>query len=670
MQNYIGKQIDRYRITERLGQGGMAVVYKAYDIRLERDVAIKFIRIESVSQERDDRLILRFQREARAMAKLVHPNIVQVMDYGEFEGTPYLVMPYLSGGTLKSQTGSPMPYRQAASLLAPIADALAYAHSQGIIHRDIKPANILITESGTPMLSDFGIAKLLEEQDVTLTSTGFGVGTPHYMAPEQVDNKVVPQTDIYALGTIFYELVTGKKPYDAETPAAILVKRATEPLVRPRTFISNLPEEVEKVIFKAMAYKSENRYSQMQDFGSALNQLSSNKFSEFAPLLNNGRSSLYQTDDYPTESTTVDQIEPNALVPDQSSLPTKRKRPYWIMASLAIIAVLCLIGSMLVISKLPGLLGDLFSSNESKVSEENSPAPLVQINTTEVKFTLSPTPTGILTPTATEKTAAEVLTVGSSFIRKNDEMLVMYIPEGSFLMGSANSDSNASADEKPQHEVYLDAFWMDAYEISNEMFVKFVQETGYQTAAEEQGYSYMYSSSGAWAEYSGVNWRHPMGENTTADSSLPVVHVNYYDATAYCAWAGGRLPTEAEWEKAARGEDGRLYPWGNTFASANLRYNASGGPISIYSFPESQSPYGVFNMAGNVFEWTNDWYNANYYSNSPTNNPTGPSNGDLIALRSGGWNSSQSNVRIANRDVSGPDYMNYLLGFRCAMSAD
>lgn len=104
-----------------------------------------------------------------------------------------------------------MPYHKAASLLAPIADALAYAHGQGIIHRDVKLANILITKSGTPMLSDFVIAKLLEEQDVTLTSTGLGVGTPHYMAPEQVDNKVVPQTDVYALGTIFYELVTGKK---------------------------------------------------------------------------------------------------------------------------------------------------------------------------------------------------------------------------------------------------------------------------------------------------------------------------------------------------------------------------------------------------------------------------------------------------------------------------
>jgi serine/threonine-protein kinase len=281
-----------------------------------------------------------------------------------------------------------------------------------------------------------------------------------------------------------------------------------------------------------------------------------------------------------------------------------------------------------------------------------------------------PSRTEIILTSTIEIVSLEELTIGSSFIRERDEMLVMFIPEGSFLMGSVNSDSNASADEKPQHEVYLDAYWMDAFEVSNEMFTKFIQETGYQTAAEQQGFSYMYSSSGAWAEFSGVNWRHPMGENTVADDSLPVVHINYYDAAAYCEWAGGRLPTEAEWEKAARGEDGRIYPWGNTFSSNNLRYNASGGPSSIFSFSDGQSPYGIFNMAGNVFEWTNDWYSANYYSGSPTNNPSGPSNGEYISLRSGGWNSSQSNVRIANRDISGPEYMNYLLGFRCAMDAD
>jgi len=247
---------------------------------------------------------------------------------------------------------------------------------------------------------------------------------------------------------------------------------------------------------------------------------------------------------------------------------------------------------------------------------------------------------------------------------------MMYVPEGSFLMGSHTSDPDASADEKPQHEVYLDAYWMDAYEVSNEMFAAFVQETGYQTAAEQQGYSYMYSPSGTWESYSGVNWRHPMGENTSAEDTLPVVHVNYYDASAYCAWAGGRLPTEAEWEKAARGDDGRLYPWGSNFNSDYLHYYSTGGPVSVFRFPEGQSPYGVFNMAGNVFEWTNDWYSADYYSISPHDNPTGPTHGEWIALRGGSWNSSQRNVRVTHRDISEPGYMNFLLGFRCVTDVD
>jgi formylglycine-generating enzyme required for sulfatase activity len=234
-------------------------------------------------------------------------------------------------------------------------------------------------------------------------------------------------------------------------------------------------------------------------------------------------------------------------------------------------------------------------------------------------------------------------------------------------MGSTYNDGSAYAHEKPQHEVFLDAFWMDAYEVSNAMFLKFVEATGYQTLAEEQGYSYMYNSSGAWDTFSGVNWRHPMGSDSSYQDSLPVTHVNKYDAQAYCAWIGGRLPSEAEWEKAARGDDGRIYPWGNSFDSARVHNNSSEGPISVYASVGGASPYGIYNLAGNVFEWTNDWYDANYYDYSPYDNPQGPAGGEWVAVRGGGWKSSNNYVRASHRDISQPDAMNYVMGFRCVM---
>lgn len=273
--NLLGKSIGRYHILEQLGQGGMATVYKAYDTHLERDVAVKVIRRNAFSPEVLDRVLKRFEREAKSLAKLNHPNIVSIIDYGEYEGSPYLVMPYLQGGTLKELTGEPMVYAEAVRLLEPIARALGYAHEQGILHRDVKPSNILISHSGEPILTDFGIAKLLgDSEGQTLTGTGLGIGTPEYMAPEQGLGKSVDgRADVYALGVVFYELITGRKPYTADTPLAVLLKQVHDPLPRPKGYVADLPDEVEKVLFKALAKNPDDRYQESKDFAKALMKL-------------------------------------------------------------------------------------------------------------------------------------------------------------------------------------------------------------------------------------------------------------------------------------------------------------------------------------------------------------------------------------------------------------
>jgi serine/threonine protein kinase len=203
MNDLIGKSLGRYHILEQLGEGGMATVYKAYDTRLEADVAVKVIRTENILPSVLERSLKRFEREAKALARLNHPNIVRVTDYGEYEGKPYLVMPYFPGGTLKEKLGKQIPWQETIQILLPIVEALDYAHSHNMIHRDVKPSNILLAERGQPMLSDFGIAKMLDlEETVELTGTRAAIGTPEYMAPEQATAKTVDyRADIYSLGT-------------------------------------------------------------------------------------------------------------------------------------------------------------------------------------------------------------------------------------------------------------------------------------------------------------------------------------------------------------------------------------------------------------------------------------------------------------------------------------
>ncbi|MFZ5858018.1 MAG: serine/threonine protein kinase [Chloroflexota bacterium] len=266
MSNLTGQSLGRYHILEQLGEGGMAIVYKAYDTRLERDVAVKVIRTEKLTIETMGKTLKRFEREAKALAKLTHPNIVSITDYGERDEKPYLVMPYLPGGTLKQKLGKPIPWEESVRLLIPISRALHYAHQQGIIHRDVKPSNILITQSGEPMLTDFGIAKILldNEETADLTGTGMGVGTPEYMSPEQFQGKGVDaRTDVYSIGVVLYEMVTGRKPYQADTPAAVLIKQVTEPLPRPKSFVPDLSDEFEKILLKALAKNKEDRFEDM-----------------------------------------------------------------------------------------------------------------------------------------------------------------------------------------------------------------------------------------------------------------------------------------------------------------------------------------------------------------------------------------------------------------------
>jgi formylglycine-generating enzyme required for sulfatase activity len=278
-------------------------------------------------------------------------------------------------------------------------------------------------------------------------------------------------------------------------------------------------------------------------------------------------------------------------------------------------------------------------------------------------------------PVTTSWTVGATQTVADP---SGDANTTIYVPAGTFLMGSEDGNN----DERPIHEVTLDAFWLDRTEVTNARFADFVEGVGYETTAEAQGWGYLFDG-GNWDVVNGANWRQPQGPGSDINGldEHPVVLVNRADAAAFCAWAGGRLPTEAEWEYAARGPENRLWAWGNEFLADRVNYcdhdcSASWADLDVDdgytftapvdSFPAGASWVGALNMTGNVWEWVADWYAADYYGRSPADNPPGPESGERGIVRGGSWVFESRRARATDRNHTDPTYAINDFGIRCA----
>lgn len=263
-----GENVGPYRIIEQMGQGGMATVFKAYHAALDRYVAIKALHPAMME---DPGFLARFQREARVVALLDHPNIVPIYDYAEHGGRPYLVMKFIDGETLKARLArSPLSNEEALRIVEAVGQALTYAHERGILHRDVKPSNALLSPDGNIYLADFGLARIAEAGASTLSGDML-MGTPHYISPEQArgESDLDNGTDIYSFGVVLYELIVGQVPFDSDTPFSIIHDHIYSPLPLPSDVNPDVSESVQRVLLKALAKDREDRYKSVDEMVAA-----------------------------------------------------------------------------------------------------------------------------------------------------------------------------------------------------------------------------------------------------------------------------------------------------------------------------------------------------------------------------------------------------------------
>jgi len=532
MPEWLGKTIGKVRIDKYLARGGMAEVYLGMHLTLERPVAIKVL--HAFIEENPD-LITRFHREARVVAGLRHPNIVQVSDFDAVDGHPYIVMEYLSGPTLANYLRAQhtrderIPPHQVARLLKGITAALDYAHGQGVIHRDIKPGNIIL-QSNTGeisieaplardvegILTDFGLVRIANS--ATQTATGSVSGTAAYMSPEQArGDKTDQRTDIYSLGIVLYEMLAGRVPFEADTTLSVMYMQINE----PPPAIKDVSPRVQAVMDRALKKNPDDRYQTSREMAV----------------------DFYKAIGMNAEAETILDAAPLNREPATVSIkpaPTRRNRT-WLAAGIGIaLLLLVAVGAF------------VFRSFASGNSTADTQAP----QNTQVDPSTAIPATSDATPLP-------------------DAANMIGIPAGSYTVGRDKADEYHIAVQVIQ----LSQFWIDQFQVTNADYQKFVDQTGAQPSTV-----------------------------ATASDKYPVRGVTWDQANAYCSWKNKRLPNEAEWEVAGRGSGSnpQLYPWGDEASHALKLPEQDVYEVGSISF--NVSPFGVYDLVGNVWEWIGEPY--------------------------------------------------------------
>jgi serine/threonine protein kinase len=622
----------------------MGVVWAARHLTLGTDVAVKLIRPERVAA--DPALVTRFEREARATARIAHPHVVQVMDYGAVDdAVPYLVMELLRGFSLAEllERGGRLSFATVQSLVQQVGSALESAHAHGIVHRDIKPHNVFILEEsrGYPLfvkVLDFGVAKMLGDEQVpgastALTETGVVIGSAPYMSPEQLEGSkhVDLRSDLWSLGVIVYETLTGVQPFQGTsfvTVGAAVLKGKYRPASELRP---SLPKSIDDWLAKALCLDPNGRFQSAPEMIAAL----------------------------------LDQDSP----PAEIEAPGGDQRPSAFATTVAVKA------GVEVAQTSSEVTLDLVAADGGTVSH----APIAKKPEAPGPSSVRPRPLRRALLLAAVVSAAVAGGVGLS-ARARTAVAALTPPgmvkiEGAtFEMGSP-SEGETPTDETPRHAVAVAPFWLDITEVTVEAYTACEACERPPRVAELEGITP--NGRSFWSQFC----------NRPEAKEHPINCLDWHHARAYCATLGKRLPTEAEWELAARGKDAKTYPWGQAPPSGE-RLNACGSECSrmlterreavgngpwprmyddddsapatapVGRYPAGASPAGALDLAGNVWEWTESHYC-----------PYGKDDCDdsRRVLRGGGWDTVESHdLRAAHRLPSAPTASGWSIGFRCA----
>lgn len=742
-------RLARYSILSEIGRGGFATVYEAQDTRLGRRVALKVIRGEF---SQDPSFNKRFEQEAHAAASLHHPNIVTIYDYGHTDGMSYLAMRLVRGMTLRQYLDDHrrLTLDEALPILRQLAEALDYLKDRRLVHRDLKPGNVMLEEKGSSLaatLTDFGLVRSLE-RSVAITQSDGILGTPAYLAPEQVDSKqwgeISPLTDVYSLGVIAYEMLVGQLPFEGQLVALLRAHSDTPPPP------PDVDEELSAVLLNALTKSPSQRYESAGTMIKALAEVADNKQHKGMQQLTLEELVAQMHDAYEAgewlrvqmlclQIIHIERNHTDALrlmaeatqglqhETDEALTRQWREKQYedgvrlmaegeWLMAAEAFAEVANSDPAFRDIQvklaqareelRLAGLYekasqasqaGDLVEAGRAWIDilrdrydyrEGEAVTHMLQVvapivtrydemirlfrqqqrdlryardtinryrqilaccegmgtameagewqQVVEMGETVaSLMPSLSITRGLLEQAYKMLGWAHDRLTWRKDHKVMVRIPAAEFDFGQAHQ------------RVLVPEFWIDRTLVTNSEYKRFIDAN--------PDFAVPYSSDKAARPY---NWDRKRRTYPTGRANYPVTLISWQDAMAYAKWAGKRLPTEEEWELAARGSDGREYPWGNQPPSPERCNFFSRGPTPVATYsPEGDSPYGCADMCGNVWEWT-------------VSKMTGPGR----VLRGGGWNSLPQQISATipfySTLVYAPDvHLNYV-GIRCVVSLE
>lgn len=616
----------RYRLNSLIGTGGMGDVYRATHVHLDAEFAVKLLKPEFVANQD---AIKRFRLEAKAAGRIHHPNAVRVTDFGvTSENLVYLVMELVKGRSLRSVIldEGRVPYLRTVNLIRQVCGAVEAAHRGGVIHRDLKPDNILIEMvNGVERVKvlDFGIAKLREAKTESfLTQAGTLIGTPQYMSPEQCQSRPLdPTSDIYSIGIVLYEMLSGKTPFDGETFLKIVYDQLHLPPAPLSEVAPDVPEPIARVVMQALAKEPGNRPA------TAL-QLSEELRAAVEAVGESGGLSMTSPLGMPSPDLESGELSGiRAPVPEKS----RQTRP---AAS----------GEATMVRQAE----EIVTAKRQETKTGQNPSAETSENVSGNRRKWLPL-AGIAVLAAIAILAFFMLRGSESPSAGNGSTTdqsrapegMALIPGGKFMMGR----DDGAEDEGPAHEVTIQPFYLDIQEVTNQDYKKFVDATGHRIPK---------------------SWK-STGSYDPEMARFPVTHVTWDDATAYAKWTGKRLPTEAEWEYAAKGGDKQYrYPWGSEWAAgyANIDRKGQVKPAPVRSFERDLSPFGIYDLAGNVSEWVQDYYSTRYGT---------PPDTRFRVYRGGNFldvpEKSTSTYRWSDYPTDIPDDQILRVGFRCAKDA-